>query len=280
MVYTLGAPYRHAQAPMAGGLMFFRRKTARWIALMVVSAGFVAAQSAFSQDLSTFLAPPPEPGAWAHYRVVTKAPGDQGPGKVENLSLAVTGSEYVEGTPCVWVEAGPQNFLTDKDGTLKLLLKARPSPKEALNFLMQAQKAQYAPLHGEPYALGDGVLGFIRNRAAGIVVEQEREELPPEEVVLASGRRVKCSRFKVTTRISKVPFTSTTTEEKGIYWKSPETPFNVVKAEIVRTETGKGPTPRVRNVSLILIDDGFKGAVSVIPKPPEKVRGLWSLLFN
>ncbi len=242
--------------------------------------GLFAPQGLPAQDLSTFLASPPSPGAWARYQVVTKSPGDQGPGKNETLSLAVTARETVDGTPCAWVEAGPQNFLTDKDGTLKVLLKVHPSPKEALNFLMQAQKAEYAPPNKEPYALGGGVLGFVRNRAANIVVTQERAELPSEEVVLASGRRIKCSRSQITTRISNVPFTSLTVEEKGIYWSSPETPFGVVKAEIVRTETGKGPAPRVRNVSLVLLQDGFSGAVPVIPRTPDKVRGLWSLLFD
>ncbi len=254
------------------------RKRASFITVAFL-CGLIGAY-ARAQDLSSFLAAPPAPGAWARYLVITKAPGDKGPGKVETFSIAVTGGEQAEGVPCLWVEAGPQDFLTDRNGTLKVLLKEHPSPKEALNFLMEAQKAQYAPKSGPPYALSDGVLSFVRNRAANIVVEQAVKELGKEEVLLASGRRVECTRLEITTKISRLPFTSMAVEEKGTYWKSTGTPFRVVKAEIVRTETGRTPQPRVRNVSVMLVEDGVSGAASVIPQAPEKVRGLWSLLFD
>ena len=259
--------------------MFSIRKRTGFAAAAALLCGLLGT-CAMAQDLSSFLAAPPAPGAWARYLVVTKAPGDNGPGKVETFSIAVTGGEQAEGGQCLWVEAGPQDFLTDRNGTLKVLLKAHPSPKEALNFLMEAQKAQYAPKDGPPYALSDGVLSFVRKRAANIVVEQTVKELGKEEVLLASGRRVECTKLSITTKISHLPFTSMTAEEQGIYWKSTQTPFGVVKAEIVRTETGRTPQPRVRNVSVMLVEDGFSGAASVIPRTPEKVRGLWSLLFD
>ena len=137
----------------------------------------LASLTARAQDLSTFLAVPPTPGAWASYRIQTSWPGRT---KRERFNLAVTGSEGVEGQERVWIEAWPTDFARYKDGVMRLLLKAAPSQDEALNPFLQVSALAYREPGQEAFKLSDGTLSFMHSQAKKIRVEQKRADLTPE----------------------------------------------------------------------------------------------------
>ncbi len=251
------------------------------IAALVFAAAPAVCLDARAQDLSTFLSHPPAPGAWAHYVVETRNPAAPGTPKVEPFDLAVTGAQPLEGEDHIWLEASPMDLAKDRDGTLRLLLKAAPSRDEALNPFRQTRGAWYRPKSGDPYALTSSAVTFLRNQFKDVKVTQERTELPAEEQTVPAGPTYRCTKVHLVTRIAgEVFFQRRTVVEEGTYWFSADTPFLIVRAEIRRTETRGSDPPRVRDVSVSLRAGAFAQASSAFPTPPTRTRGLFSLLLH
>lgn len=245
-----------------------------FVAVSCLVAGACLPQA---QELSTFLARPPAPGAWARYRIETRKPGYL---KREPFDLAVTSGETVSGKAHVWLEAGPTNFAGYKDGYLRILVKAEPSAEEALNPFLQAAALAYQEPNGEPFKLSDSALSFMHSQASDIRVHQEVTELEPGETTTVKGISFQCSRSQITTTTETKFFTKKyKVVEKGTYWFSPDTPFKIVKAEIERVEY-KGKEERRREITVTLKEASPEGAQTHFTKPPEKTKGLWGLLFH
>lgn len=71
------------------------------------------------------------------------------------------------------VEASPQKFLREKNGTLGLWLKAKASPEEISNIFIRSRSIQYAPKIGAPYMLDDFVFGELRSASKGFKMERK-----------------------------------------------------------------------------------------------------------
>lgn len=253
------------------------KKTRKARLLSAASACLAAGLLSGAQELSTFLARLPAPGAWARYRIETRKPGSL---KKEPFDLAVTDSETVGGKPYVWIEAGPTNFAGYRDGYLRILVKAEPSPQEALNPFLQAVALAYQEPEGEPFKLSESALDFMHSQAKDVKVSQEVAELPPEEATTVKGVAFQCSRSQITTTTETKFFTKKyRVVENGTYWFSPETPFRIVKAEIERVEY-KGKEERRREITVTLKEASPEGARTRFTKTPEKTKGLWGLLFH
>ena len=158
------------------------RLTARnaLFALALITAG----SAVCAQDLSTFLAAPPAPGAWASYRIETSWPGRT---KRERFNLAVTGSEEIDGQPRLWIEAWPTDFARYKGGVMRLLLKASPSSEEALNPFLQASALAYQEPCQEAFKLSSGALSFMHGQAKNIKVDQKKTDMAPESATSTKG---------------------------------------------------------------------------------------------
>lgn len=242
------------------------------VSCLLAGGGFPRAQ-----ELSTFLAHLPAPGAWARYRIETRKPGYL---KREPFDLAVTDAESMAGTPYVWLEAGATNFAGHKDGYLRILVKADPSADEALNPFLQAMALAYQEPKGEPFKLSESALSFMHSQARDIQVRQEITELEPGEATTIKGAVFQCSRSQITTTTETKFFTKKyKVIEKGTYWFSPDTPFRIVKAEIERIEY-KGKEERRREITVTLKEASGEGAKTHFTKPAEKTKGLWGLLFH
>lgn len=239
---------------------------------------FAANMTARAQDLSTFLAVPPAPGAWASYRIQTSWPGRT---KTERFNLAVTGAEGAEAQARLWVEAWPTDFARYKDGAMRLLLKAAPSQEEALNPFLQASELVFQEPGREAFKLSESALSFMHGQAKKIKIEQKKSDLEPETATSTKGVTFDCSRVQISTTTESNLFgRSVKVTETGIYWFSGRTPFRLVKAEIERVQVQKGKEERRRTVVVTLREDGATGAASQIPKPVTREKGLLGLLFN
>jgi len=249
--------------------------------LMVVALLLPAAARA--QDLSAFLSHPPPPGAWARYRIETRNPSDSAaPVKTQSFSLAVTGAESRGGRPYVWVEVSPMDLAGDHDGTLRILIPAAPDTEEALNPFREVRAAQFRPREGEAYSLTSAVVSLVRSQAGGARVSQEKHPAPPPES-LPPGETpaVPCEREQVrTSSEGDFFFRHRTLLEEGVYCLSEQTPFRLVEADLTRTETKDGGTPRRRLVAVRLEDAGTSGATSAFSTAITKSRGIFSLLFH
>ncbi len=245
--------------------------------LFFALAALIPAFAPGAQELSTFLSAPPVPGAWAKYRIETRG-GDWM--KRRPFNLAVTGKETRENAPCVYVEAGHTKFAGRSDGTLRLLLKAAPTPEEALNPLLQAQDVAYAKKEGETFRLSEGALGFLHRQAAEVKASRTAEELGREAAVTLRGKTYDCKKVRLATTI-ETSFLGDHYKvvETGTYWLSDETPFKVVKAEIERRET-RGEKEKVRHITITLKVDGLEGAPTAFPRPVTQEKGLLGLLFQ
>ncbi len=230
-----------------------------------------------AQDLSTFLSQPPAPGAWARYRIETKKSwGIQR----EPFNLAIIDRQVLDGQPYVWLEAGPTNFAGYKDGYLRLLLKAHPDRQEALNPFLEALALAYQPPGGDPFKLSGGALSFMHSQAKDVQVHQETTDLPPEPAQTVKGVVYQCSRMTISTTTQTTFLTRKyKVTEAGTYWVSPDTPFRIVRAEIVRTEYKNGKENKTE-VTVQLKDSGESGATSHFTAPIRKEKGLLGLLFH
>jgi len=247
-------------------------------ATLIGLALILASLTARAQDLSTFLAVPPAPGAWASYRIQTSWPGRT---KTERFNLAVTGSEGVEGQERVWIEAWPTDFARYKDGVMRLLLKAAPSQEEALNPFLQASALAYQEPGQEAFKLSDGALSFMHSQAKKIKVDQKKADLTPESATSTKGVTFECSRVQISTTTESNLFgRSVKVTETGVYWFSDRTPFRLVKAEIERVQEQKGKEERRRTITVTLREGEATGATSQFPKPVTREKGLLGLLFN
>jgi hypothetical protein len=232
---------------------------------------------AVAQDLSTFLAKPPKPGAWAAYRIETSSPGRV---KRERFDLAVTGQEVLSGENYVWLEAGPTNFAGFKDGYLRILIKTDPLPEEALNPFLETMALAYQEPGGEPFKLSGGALSFMHSQAKNIKVKQERKDLGPAKASTVKGVSYDCTRTEITTTTeSSFLGRSYTSTETGTYWFSTETPFLLVRAEIERVEVN-GKKTRRRTVVVQLKEASYEGATSHFTAPAKKEKGLLGILFH
>ena len=232
-----------------------------------------------AQDLSTFLSHPPAPGASASYRIETASPGRV---KTERFNLAVTGAETVGGVPHVWLEAGPTDFATFKDGYLRLLLKANPTPEEALNPFLEAAVLAFQEPGSAPFKLSGGALSFMHNQAKKIKVEQKKEEMPPDKATTTKGATLQCKRLRISTTTESSLFgRDVKVTESGVYWFSDQTPFQLVKAEIDRLQVQEGKEDRRRKITVTLREGADTGAASqytVLPVTREK--GLLGILLH
>ncbi|MEW5764456.1 MAG: hypothetical protein ACOYXN_01950 [Acidobacteriota bacterium] len=245
--------------------------------LVLALAALVPALAAGAQELSTFLSAPPPPGSWAKYRIETRGTDWT---KRRPFNLAVTGKEPRENVPHVYVEAGPTKFAGYHDGTLRLLLKAAPSPEEGLNPFLTAQEVAYAKKDGETFRLSDGALGFLHRQAAEVKTSRTAEELGEEPVVALRGKTYACKKVRLATT-TEASFLGDHYKvvETGTYWLSEEAPFKVVKAEIERRETRDGKE-KVRHITISLKVDGLEGAPTAFPRPVTQEKGLLGLLFQ
>jgi hypothetical protein len=231
-----------------------------------------------SQELSTFMSALPPPGAWARYRVETKKAGIL---KKEPFDLAVTQAETVGGKSYVWLEAGPTNFAGYRDGYMRLLVKAEPTPQEALNPFLSAVSLAYQEPGGDPFRLSDGAIDFMHSQAQDMKVRQEATELPPEKAVTIKGVELECTRRRITTTTETSFFTKKYKYvETGTYWFSLQTPFRIVKAEIERVEYEGGKEERRKEITVTLKEASLEGAETHFTKPAKKTKGLLGLLFH
>lgn len=240
-------------------------------------AALVPALAAGAQELSTFLTAPPPPGSWAKYRIETRGSDWT---RRRPFNLAVSGQETRENVPYVYVEAGPTKFAGNKDGTLRLLLKAAPTPEEALNPFLKALEVAYAQKDGETFRLSDGALGFLHRQAADVKAARTSEDLGAEDALTVRGKTYACKKVRVTTT-TETSFLGDHYKvvETGTYWLSEETPFKVVKAEIERRET-RDEKEKVRHITIHLKIGGSEGAPTAFPRPVTRERGLLGLLFQ
>ena len=238
---------------------------------------FLSAVGAPAQDLSTFLAKPPKPGAWAAYRIETSSPGRV---KRERFDLAVTGQEMLGGTEYVWLEAGPTNFAGFKDGYLRILIKTEPRPEEALNPFLETMALAYQEPGGQPFRLSNGALSFMHSQAKDIKVKQERKDLGTAKATTVKGVTYDCTRTEITTTTeSSFLGRSYSSTETGTYWFSTDTPFLLVRAEIERVEIN-GKKTRRRTVVVQLKEASYEGASSHFTAPAKKEKGLLGILFH
>ena len=249
---------------------------ARHLALVPVFLALIGLSQG-AQDLSTFLSQPPAPGAWAAYRIDTTSSGRL---KRERFNLAITGKDDVNGEEYVWLEAGPTNFASYRDGYLRLLIKGHPSPAEALNPFLEALALAYQEPAGEPFKLTSGAISFMHGQAKNVKVHQDRKDLPPAQATSVLGKSYPCTCEEITTTTESSflgrHFSST---EKGVYWFSPETPFTLVRAEIERQEISGGKE-RDKSIVVQLRDASRDGSQSHFTKPPSKEKGLLGILFH
>jgi hypothetical protein len=252
-----------------------RQKISRIMAVFAALALFTAGSAA--QELSTFLAHLPAPGAWARYRIET----DRGTYvKKEPFDLLVTGGEKIHGVPYVWLEAGPTNFAGYRDGYLRLLMKADPGKDEAMNPFLAALALAYQEPGGEPFRLSRGALGFMHSQAKDIKITQNVEHLPPAKAETIKGKVFDCSRVRMVTTTETSFFTQKyKVVETGTYWLSPDTPFRIVKADIERVETKNGKES-TKKVKVTLKIASYTGAKTHFTKPAVKSKGLLGLLFH
>lgn len=233
--------------------------------------------STVAQELSTFLAALPSEGAWARYRIETTKEGDDA--KHRPFNLSVTGKEDRGKRRYYRLEAGPTKFSSDRDGILRFLLPADPTPEEALNPFLAAKEVAYAPPKDAPYRLSDGALSFLHRQSRNLRIRRQEEPLGEEAAVTTKGQSYLCRKVRITTTIEGSLFGSRfTTVESGIYWLSAQTPFRVVRAEIDRTETRKGEMKR-RRIVVSLKESGLKGAKSAFPEGEVREKGLLGVLF-
>jgi hypothetical protein len=231
-----------------------------------------------AQDLSTFLSKPPAQGSWASYRIETSWPGRT---KTEHFNLAITGSEMVDGQSRLWIEAWPTDFARHKDGVMRLLLKASPSPEEALNPFLQASALCYQEPEHDAFKLSDGALSFMHGQARKIKVDQKKTALSQEQAMSTEGVVFECERVQISTTTESSLFgRSVKITETGTYWFSEESPFGLVKAQIERVQIQTGKEDRHRTVVVTLREGGSTGAASQFSTPVTKEKGLLGLLFN
>jgi len=234
--------------------------------------------AARAQDLSTFLKELPEPGAWVRYRITKQKDG--GP-EVKPLELSVTGSSVVNREPYLRLEVWPYKFHGHENGTLQMLIKARPTEKEALNPFLHTLSVAYSDPKEEAFRLSDGALGLLRSQAENVEIHQELFDTGVVEAVEAGGGGpVRCRKQRrVTTVRTRLLGKTVETTEDGIYWFSDRVPFGLAKAEITRTVAKKGETT-TRRIIVLAEDFAFSGAVSRFAAPPEKEKGILGLLFD
>jgi hypothetical protein len=245
------------------------------IAAVLIALGSPLATLA--QDLSTFLAKPPKPGAWAAYRIETSSPGRV---KRERFNLAVTDQEQLGGQNYVWLEAGPTNFAGFKDGYLRILIKTDPLPEEALNPFLETMALAYQEPGEEPFRLSGGALTFMHSQAKDIKVKQDRKDLGPGKATSVKGVSYDCTRTEITTTTeSSFLGRSYTSTETGTYWFSTQTPFLLVRAEIERVEVN-GKKTRRKTVVVQLKEASYEGAASHFTAPARKEKGLLGILFH
>ncbi len=229
------------------------------------------------QDLSTFMAQLPKEGSWASYRVETASPDRV---KREPFNLAIVGHETLGGQPYLWLEAGPMDFVSYRDGYMRILVRDTPSKEEALNPFLAAMALAYQEPGSEPFKLSGGALNFMHNQARDIKVHQDRKELPPAKFESVRGRTFDCTCAQITTTTESSLFgRHIKTVEQGTYWFSPDTPFRLVHAEIERTESRDGKE-RKRTVTITLKEGSLEGAATRFTKPPKRDKGLLGLLFH
>lgn len=229
------------------------------------------------QDLSTFMAQLPQEGAWASYRIETASPDRV---KREPFNLAVVGRETLGGRSYLWLEVGPMDFVSYRNGYMRLLVRDVPSKEEALNPFLAAMALAYQEPGSDPFKLSDGAISFMHNQAKDIRVRQDRKDLPPAKTESVRGRLFDCTCALITTTSESSLFgRHIKSVERGTYWFSPETPFRLVHAEIERTETRNGKE-RKRTITVTLKEGNPEGAVSRFTKPPARQKGLLGLLFH
>ncbi|MGC8762014.1 MAG: hypothetical protein ACP5VN_00020 [Acidobacteriota bacterium] len=245
--------------------------------LFLATLFLVLGLSAAAQELSTFLSAPPPEGSWARYRIETTKEG--GELKRRPFNLSVTGGEERGKRRYFRLEAGPTKFASDRDGILRLLLPAEPTPQEALNPFLAAEEVAYAPPKDPPYRLSEGALSFLHRQSRDLRVQRQEEPLGEETATATKGRSYPCRKVRITLTIEgSVLGSRFKTVETGIYWLSDETPFKVVRAEIARTETKKGKTTN-RRIVVYLKESGGEGAKSAFPPGPVREKGLLGVLF-
>lgn len=238
---------------------------------------FSAALWLRGQDLSTFMAQLPQEGAWASYRIETASPDHV---KREPFNLAVVGRETLGGKNYLWLEVGPMDFVSYRDGYMRLLVRDAPSKEEALNPFLAAMALAYQEPGSDPFRLSDGAINFMHNQARDIKVHQDRRELPPAKTESVRGRLFDCTCALITTTSESSLFgRHIKSVEQGTYWFSPDTPFRLVHAEIERTETRDGKE-RKRTITVTLKEGNPEGAASRFTKPPTRQKGLLGLLFH
>jgi len=249
------------------------RRTPLLLAALFLVMGLPSA----AQELSTFLATPPPEGAWARYRIETTKEG--GNARRRPFNLSVTGGESRGKRRYYRLEAGPTKFASDRDGFLRLLLPADPTPEEALNPFLAAEEVAYAPPKDTPYRLSEGALSFLHRQSRDLRIQRQEEPLGEEAAVTTKGRSYLCRKVRITTTIEgSVLGSRFKAVESGIYWLSVETPFRVVRAEIDRAETRKGKT-RNRRIVVSLKESGMEGARSAFSEGKVREKGLLGILF-
>ncbi|MEJ2420730.1 MAG: hypothetical protein P8018_03205 [Acidobacteriota bacterium] len=255
----------------------------RMLYLAVFLAGAALPGTALRcQDFGVLLLHPPAPGAWAQYTVTTRSKDHV---KTEPLRLAVTGKKQVGDTEYLWIEISPQDFGDDKGGTLRLLLKAHPTGKEALDPFQQALAVEFKPKDKPAFAMSRSALSFWR-RHNSAEIKQREKTLAPAMTLISGGTLYACEKrwiethYNVTFQAFLFIRKTLLKQDKGTYWISTEAPFRIVKADITRTVTRDSDPPRTVHVTVTLDKTSWKGAETRFTKPVTDVRGLWSLLTH
>lgn|GEM_PF-2017480 len=230
-----------------------------------------------AQELSTFLSHLPGPGAWARYRLETR---ENGHSRRKMFIISAISGDVLNGTPYVWLELGRTNFAGFKNGYMRILIKQTPSDEEASNPFLAAFSLAYQEPGRDPFELSSGALSFMHNRAAKIKVMRQSEALPPGDAKSLKGVLYHCSVIHLTTTtVTEFFGKSYNVVEEGKYWLSKDTPFQIVRAEIKRSEQKKDGT-KVKNITVVLRKSSFKGARSRFTKPVKDRKGLFGILFH
>ncbi len=246
-----------------------------WISLVVVLFCFPA----FGQDIGLFLENLPPVGSWAEYRITVQS--GEGKPKEKLLRVAVTKSAVVDGVEYLLVEASPQKFLREKNGTLGLWLKAKASPEEISNIFIRSRSIQYAPKSGTPYMLDDFVFGELRSASKGFRMERKVKAAGTRTEDIG-GRKLKLS---VEERDGMVDgsfgFSRLKVREKGTILSSPEVPFGIAGADLVdEIFSSSGELEKTKNIVIRLVSWGAEGAKSAFPEGSLKRKGIWGIIFS
>lgn len=246
------------------------RRTPLLLILLVLGAAHARAQwEIFAETI-------PADGSWATYRV-TRRKGEA-KATVSEIRISSRDGTIVKGTPCVWLEIEPVKWLGSRNrGRLSFLIPRAMDAEKAGRLLFVAREILFTDPEKGPWYMTPDDVAWLTEKVS-LVSKCDSTAAGEGPAADATGVTRDCAIRQLSSRLVIDPplASKQVTEISGRVWRSPTTPFAVVRAEWTETSR-KGDETVVEAKTLELVASGRDTA-----PPPAIVHGdtfsLWRLL--